>query len=342
MRVFIFCLIIRCMAVIIPVAGGKGGVGKSVLSLNLSVAMAAQCKHIILCDLDFGGANLHTMLGLKNNQEGLGHFINKLETDMNALVQATGIPNLHFIAGDCLFPGAANMDFFTKQKIMRELAKLECDYLLLDLGAGSAHNQVDFFIMTNNGLLVVTPEITSILNAYSFLKSVVYRFCYRSYPPKSDARTILKNAILQRLEGRDYSFEQILGVIDDALPGEGKRVYESLRQLRPRVIMNMGRAMQNTEMGYRLQQLAHNKLSIDIEFIGYMPYDECVQYAIAQRQPAAVAYPDSAFSRALQPVVQRIYAGGSGILPSLQDAPEDFADIVKEFYENKASKGQHS
>ena len=71
------------MAVIIPVAGGKGGVGKSVLSLNLSVAMAAQCKHVILCDLDFGGANLHTMLGLKNNQEGLGHFINKLETDMS-------------------------------------------------------------------------------------------------------------------------------------------------------------------------------------------------------------------------------------------------------------------
>ena len=241
------------MAVIIPVAGGKGGVGKSVLSLNLSVAMAAQCKHVILCDLDFGGANLHTMLGLKNNQEGLGHFINKLETDMSALVQATGIPNLHFIAGDCLFPGAANMDFFTKQKIMRELAKLECDSLILDLGAGSAHNQVDFFIMTNNGLLIVTPEITSILNAYSFLKSVVYRFCYRSYSPKSEARKILKNAILQRLEGRDYSFEQILNVIEDALPGEGRRVYELLRQMRPRVIMNMGRAMQNTEMGNRLQ-----------------------------------------------------------------------------------------
>ncbi len=330
------------MAVIIPVAGGKGGVGKSVLSLNLSVAMAAQCKHVMLCDLDFGGANLHTMLGLKNNQEGLGHFINKLETDMSALVQATGIPNLHFIAGDCLFPGAANMDFFTKQKIMRELAKLECDYLILDLGAGSAHNQVDFFIMTNNGLLIVTPEITSILNAYSFLKSVVYRFCYRSYSPKSEARKILKNAILQRLEGRDYSFEQILNVIEDALPGEGRRVYELLRQMRPRVIMNMGRAMQNTEMGNRLQQLAHNKLSIDIEFIGYVPYDESVQYAIAQRQPAATAYPDSYFSRSLQPVVQRIYAGGSGILPALQDAPEDFADIVKEFYETKAAKGQHS
>ena len=117
----------KCMAVVIPVAGGKGGVGKSVISLNLSAAMAAQYKHVILCDLDFGGANLHTMLGLKNNQTGLGHFINKLETNMNNLVQATGVPNFHFIAGDCLFPGTANMDFFTKHKIIREIVKLECD-----------------------------------------------------------------------------------------------------------------------------------------------------------------------------------------------------------------------
>ncbi|NLK45384.1 MAG: MinD/ParA family protein [Treponema sp.] len=329
------------MAVVIPVAGGKGGVGKSVISLNLSAAMAAQYKHVILCDLDFGGANLHTMLGLKNNQTGLGHFINKLETNMNNLVQATGVPNFHFIAGDCLFPGTANMDFFTKQKIIREIVKLECDYLILDLGAGSAHNQVDFFIMTNNGLLVVTPEITSILNAYSFLKSVVYRFCYRSYSPKSNARIILKNAILQRLEGRDYSFEQILNVIDDTIPGEGKRVFELLKQFRPRIIMNMGRSMQNTEMGYRLQQLARNKLAIDIDFIGYVPYDESVQFAIAQRQPAVIAYPNSIFSKSLLPIIQRIYTGGENVLSTLQDAPEDFADIVKEFYENKAFRAQY-
>ncbi len=202
------------MAVIIPIAGGKGGVGKSVLSTNLSVSLAARCQNVILCDFDFGGANLHTMLGLKNNQNGLGHFINKIETDMSALVQATGIPNLHFIAGDCLFPGAANIDFFTKQKIIRELTKLQCDYLILDLGAGSAHNIIDFFIMANNGVVIITPEITSVLNSYSFLKSVIYRFCYRQYNPKSPARQILKNSILQRLEGREYSFEQILSVIE--------------------------------------------------------------------------------------------------------------------------------
>lgn len=327
------------MATIIPVAGGKGGVGKSVLSLNLSVTLASQCKSVLLCDLDFGGANLHTMLGLKNNQSGLGHFITKQETSMQALVQATGIPHLHFIAGDCLFPGVANMDFFTKQKIIREICKLQYDYIILDLGAGSTHNIVDFFIITHDGLLVVTPELTSVLNAYSFLKSSVYRFCYRQFAPNSAGRTILKNSILQRLEGKDFSFAQILKVIEDAIPNEGMRVLTEMQKFCPRVIMNMGRNEQNIEMGVRLQHLVQNKLSINIEYIGYIPYDECVQYAIAQRQAASVLYPKSLFAQSLVPVATRLVSTSARTKPVLQDASEDFADIVREFYAKHSQDG---
>lgn len=324
------------MSVIIPVAGGKGGVGKSVLSLNLSVAIASQCKQVVLCDLDFGGANLHTMLGLKNNQNGLGHYINKLVDDIPSLIQATGIPNLHFIAGDCLFPGVANMDFFTKQKIIRELQKIECDYLILDLGAGSTHNVVDFFLIVDNGIIVVTPEITSILNAYSFLKSVVYRFCYRQFPPKSAGRQILQNSILQRLEGKDFSFQQIMQVIETTLPGEGYDCLHKMQQLKPRIIMNMGRNMQNSEMGRRLQQLAQNKLSIDLDFTGYLPYDECIQYSIAQRQPAVVLYPQSLFVQTLLTTAQRIISAHT-TSSALHNAPEDFDDIVREFYSQQSN-----
>ena len=128
------------MAVLLPVAGGKGGVGKSIVSLNLAVTLAHQCKNTILCDLDLGGANLHTLLGLKNNQAGLGTYITKQETDFSNLLQATGIPSLQFIAGDCHYPGVANMDFFTKQKIIKNIQSLDADYVIMDLGAGSTYN----------------------------------------------------------------------------------------------------------------------------------------------------------------------------------------------------------
>ena len=87
------------MVQILPIASGKGGVGKSAISLNLAIALAQLGKKVILCDFDFGGANLHTMLGHKNNKPGLGHFINKLEDHIEPLIQKTAVKNLGFIAG---------------------------------------------------------------------------------------------------------------------------------------------------------------------------------------------------------------------------------------------------
>ena len=97
---------------ILPVASGKGGVGKSAISVNLAITLAKKGKRVILCDFDFGGANLHTLLGLKNNKAGMGNFIYRQSSTLGELIQDTGIENLQFIAGDCLFPGTAIMDFF--------------------------------------------------------------------------------------------------------------------------------------------------------------------------------------------------------------------------------------
>lgn len=322
------------MAVVLPIAGGKGGVGKSVLSLNIAVTLANQCKRVILIDLDLGGANLHTLLGLKNNQAGLGTFITKNETNFSNLLQATGIPNLQFIAGDCLFPGVANLDFFTKKKIIKEIMKLDADYILLDLGAGSTHNIVDFFLLSYNGLVIVTPELTSILNAYSFLKSAIFRFCYRQFPNKSPERQILQNSIMQRLEGKEYSFNQILEVICQHFPESGQKAVTELSKLHPRVIMNMGKDPTDVEMGNRLQKLAYNKLSTEIEFIGFVPYDSSVSISIARRQPLALLAPETDFCSVLQGIAQKLINSSTQEL-FLEDAQETLEDIIKEFYSQK-------
>ncbi|MCK5736715.1 MAG: P-loop NTPase, partial [Spirochaetaceae bacterium] len=60
---------------IIPIAGGKGGVGKSVIAVNLALSMSMFGKKTVLVDLDLGGSNLHTMLGLRNSNPGMGNFV---------------------------------------------------------------------------------------------------------------------------------------------------------------------------------------------------------------------------------------------------------------------------
>ncbi len=322
------------MAILLPVAGGKGGVGKSILSLNLAVTLANQCKSVVLVDLDLGGANLHTLLGLKNNQAGLGTFITRQETDFTSLLQSTGIPNLQFIAGDCLYPGVANMDFFTKKKIITNLQKINADYIILDLGAGSTHNITDFFITAYNGIIVATPELTSILNAYSFLKSTVFRFLYRLFPAKSPERTILQNSVLKRMEGKEYSFSQIIDVIGSQFPESAAKAREELAKLRPRIIMNMGKSNTDLELGNRLYNLAKNKLSIEVEYIGFVPYDENISLSIARRTPVTLMNPQCPFCSVLPAIGRRITeAGDQGIF--LQDAQESLEDIIRAFYENR-------
>lgn len=323
------------MAVLIPVAGGKGGVGKSVLSLNVAVTLAQQCKKTILIDLDLGGANLHTLLGLKNNQAGIGTFITKQETDFSNLLQATGIPNLQFIAGDCLYPGTANMDFFTKCKIIRNIQALDADYIILDLGAGSTYNIVDFFITTNDGIVVVTPELTSILNAYSFLKTTVFRLLYRTFPSKSPERQILQNSVLQRMEGKEYSFEQILTVIGSTFPDSAATALKQLTSFKPRIIMNMGRQPEDALLGNRLLTLSRNKLSINPDVIGFVPYDQNIGISIARRQPLCLLNPASPFSSSLPAITHRIETAADHTDMKLEEAQESFEDIIKKYFEQQ-------
>ena len=60
---------------IIPIASGKGGVGKSFITANLAIALAKLGKQVIVADLDFGGSNLHTCLGIHNTHPGIGDFL---------------------------------------------------------------------------------------------------------------------------------------------------------------------------------------------------------------------------------------------------------------------------
>jgi MinD-like ATPase involved in chromosome partitioning or flagellar assembly len=190
------------MTTIIPVASGKGGVGKTVFTANIGVSLARAGKTVILADLDLGGSNLHTALGEKNDKSGIGNYIYKQERSLESLLVETREPRLYFIPGDSLLPGTANLPYFRKAKILKELAGLVADYVILDLGSGSSYNTIDFFLTSASGILVVTPETTSILNAYSFVKAALFRMIYRSFPARSDERALVYRFTTERLEAR--------------------------------------------------------------------------------------------------------------------------------------------
>lgn len=294
------------MTNLLPIASGKGGVGKSSYAVNLASVLAKKGKSVILADLDFGGANLHTLLGLKNNHAGLGNFIYRQTEDFSSLLQETSLPGLKFIAGDCLYPGTANMDNASKRRIIKALNAQDADYVIMDLGAGTTYNTLDFFLLTYNSLLVTTPELTSILNAYSFLKAAVFRFFMRQFKAKSPEREFI-NAYLKKAQtGNDADFLELAEHIVREFPESGTRAKTELLRYRPQVILNQGQNSADLEMAKRLRALVQDKLGIKMDFVGFLPKDEQVSFSIALRKPLALANPGSAFVRGIETSSERI------------------------------------
>jgi len=198
------------MAVILPVASGKGGVGKSILVANIGAWLASYGNTVILIDLDLGGANLHTFLGVKNRHSGIGGYVYKKEDKLESLLVNTHMEGLYLIPGDSLLPGTANLPFFRKQKIIREINNLTADYIILDLSAGSSFNTADFFLLSPSGIIVTTLEITSVLNACGFLKTVLYRLIFRSFSRNSEERLEIHNFITSRIESSKKPFSILI------------------------------------------------------------------------------------------------------------------------------------
>ena len=316
------------MSFVIPIGSGKGGVGKTIFTANLGILLAQSGKKTVLIDLDLGGSNLHTCLGIKNRNTGISALINKKENSLEELVFETEIPNLFFIPGDTLNPGTGNLPFFTKQKIIKQINQLDADFVLLDLGAGSTYNTVDFFLVSSYGIIFTSPETTSVLNAYSFIKTAVFRMLFRSFKAKSAERDIIHNFVSNKLEGSGRSFtEDLINELTAHSYMSGQTALEKIREFHPWVIVNRVETPESISLGLKLQEITRKNIGIDLEFLGPLPEDREVQMSIFKRSPVVLTNPSSVFSNALRVLANKLSSGEVLPQPQLYLDDEDMLKI---------------
>ncbi|MGN6109712.1 MAG: nucleotide-binding protein [Kofleriaceae bacterium] len=167
----------RALPRLVAVAGGKGGVGKSTIAANLAIAVGRLGRRVALVDADLGAANLHTMLGVLHPAGGLADF---LDHRVEALEQtAVSIaPNVALVPGTSR-PGAANLASAQKLRLLRAIARLDAECVVLDVGAGTSFTVVDLVAASDLKLFVLTPQLPSLHNAYALLKACVHRVVRR-------------------------------------------------------------------------------------------------------------------------------------------------------------------
>ena len=129
---------------IIPIASGKGGVGKSLISANLAIALGKAGKKVILADFDLGASNLHLVIGQQAPKAGLGTFLTG-QSKFEDIILQTEYENVSFIPGDSEIPGLSLLKSEQKSQIIKKFQQFDADYLIIDLGAGTHLNILDFF-----------------------------------------------------------------------------------------------------------------------------------------------------------------------------------------------------
>lgn len=161
----------RPLARVITVTSGKGGVGKSNMSINLAIWFRKMGKRVIILDADFGLANIEIMFGAvpKHNLCDLiyqGKNIKEIIT--------WGPMDVGFISGGSGIAGMSNLSKDYLSYIVQNLAELDAitDVVIVDTGAGIADAVLEFLVASGEILLVTTPEPTSITDSYSLLKAL--------------------------------------------------------------------------------------------------------------------------------------------------------------------------
>lgn len=162
---------------VITVSSGKGGVGKSNLSLNLALALTDFKQKVMLLDADLGLANIDVILGIAPAYN-LFNVINGEKSIAEILVE--GPNGLSIIPGGSGIQELANLKDWQLENFLTKLTKMEgkADYLLIDTGAGLSQQVLSFALAADELILVTTSEPTAITDAYGFIKTL----CQQKYP----------------------------------------------------------------------------------------------------------------------------------------------------------------
>lgn len=291
---------------ILTLASGKGGVGKSLIATNLSIALAQAGKNVVLVDLDLGGSNIHTILGFRSVAEGIGTYLSNTKLPFENIVLPTPYSGLRFIPGDTEIPGLANIKTLQKKKLMRKILSLEADFVIIDLGAGTSYNILDFFLMSGTGLIIATPSLISILNAYLFLKNSVFRLMYSLFPKNSSSYKHLEEL---RREGNTLQkiyIPHILEWVKQMEPAIHRDFQERISRFHPRLILNMLEDPKDDEKSKKLRRSVQEYLGLTLEHLGVIYRDDLQSIALSARLPIIKYKPSSVLSQAIYRISDKL------------------------------------
>jgi flagellar biosynthesis protein FlhG len=167
---------------------------------------------------------------------------------------------------------------------------------LVDLGGGNSVSVLDFFLMSDGGILVVTPEPTSIENTYRFLKSAFYRRLRHSVSSHR-VKTMIDGAMDRKNEAGIQNPYELIKAVRHVNEEEARSIEVEVETFQPNLILNQVRSRKDIEIGFSIRSACQKYFGIRLHYLGYVVYDQDVGHSIRRRRPLVL---ENAHSRAAQ------------------------------------------
>ena len=288
----------------ITIGGGKGGVGKSIVASNLAIAIANTGARVVLVDCDLGAANQHVLFGIDRPKPGIQGLIDHKIDSFDEGLTPTPHPKLHLVAGTGASMGAANINHGEKQKIIRRIRAIDADVVLVDVGAGVSFNVLDFFEIGTQRLLVVTPQVTSIQTAYSFLKGSVLR-TLQHHAEKSAELDLLAPA---SKSGENEKVSQILARVREQSPDMADAIDRILAKFGAQLVGNQVFESSQSGIFHAITRMIQSFLGITVPILGTVHASRRIRESVNLRKPMMLGGKPDDDTRAFQQMAEALLA----------------------------------
>ena len=199
---------------VLTVTSGKGGVGKSNVSVNLAVQLRKAGKRVIIFDADFGLANVEVMFGAIP-QYNLSDLIYQGKSIKEIITP--GPMDIGFISGGSGILGLNNLYREQIMYLVKSIGELNelADYIIIDTGAGISDHVLEFVVASPEVLLIATPEPSSLTDSYSLLKAL---FKNPGFNPDKTTVQVIANKV-HSAEDAQNVYDKLNSVVAQFLHG---------------------------------------------------------------------------------------------------------------------------
>jgi flagellar biosynthesis protein FlhG len=260
---------------------------------------------VIALDTDLEGANLHTCLGVSSPRVSLADFVAERESDLAKLAVDTPVPELRLIAATQANLASPQPGATRRVELLAAVRRLDCDVVMVDCGAGSHAATVDYFLAGDDGLLLLHPEPTSVENSYGFLRAAFYRRMQAAMK-KHEVRERIREAMDQRNQRGIRTPLDFLREVESMDPEEGRRFVETMRRVRPRIVVNEVTTAEDIKLGFAVRSVCRKFFGIDADYIGYINRDALVHQAVLRRRSVLDQHPNSDVAIYLKRIARKL------------------------------------